>query len=257
MARRIYEPEIPGTYGIINQRTGWLYVGKGARIGRRWDSHLNMLRGNYHFNTHLQSSWLKHGEAAFTFEVLLDLTDEMVDLSDNEKKQRLRLAEAETMKKYPGRLYNKTMGGDGGVVPTPETVLKMAAAQQRRYQDPEERVKSGARFKAFFDKDNGAYRKQMSKLTTQRNIERWADPKNHVKHSAKLKEALSSPEYKERQSAIITASWKDETVKQARLKGIRDAWNDPVRRAARLEKKKLTTELNKRNKERDRNQDDI
>lgn len=60
-----------GIYRIRNVVSGKVYVGQSFNIERRWNIHLCKLRGGYHGNPHLQSSWSKHGEDVFVFEVVL------------------------------------------------------------------------------------------------------------------------------------------------------------------------------------------
>lgn len=56
-----------GTYIILNNKTGSLYVGSAKSFKLRWKTHLKELRTNKHINIHLQRSFNKHGESAFEF----------------------------------------------------------------------------------------------------------------------------------------------------------------------------------------------
>jgi len=64
-----------GIYMISNTETGDIYVGSSANIKKRWSGHRCLLRRNKHNNQRMQRSWNKYGESAFTFDVLLDITD--------------------------------------------------------------------------------------------------------------------------------------------------------------------------------------
>lgn len=59
-----------GVYLIRCVSSGRGYVGSSRIIKRRWKAHLTQLRSNRHPNFKLQCAWNKHGEGAFSFEVL-------------------------------------------------------------------------------------------------------------------------------------------------------------------------------------------
>jgi group I intron endonuclease len=60
----------PGIYVIRNTISGRRYVGSASRIDSRWRMHLKELRQGTHHSRVFQRSWDKHGEAAFSFDVL-------------------------------------------------------------------------------------------------------------------------------------------------------------------------------------------
>jgi len=60
-----------GIYKITNTVDGKFYIGSSQDIPRRWREHKSRMNRNCHCNKHLQNAWHKHGEDAFTFEVLL------------------------------------------------------------------------------------------------------------------------------------------------------------------------------------------
>jgi group I intron endonuclease len=62
--------ERPGVYLIRNQVTGKVYVGSATNILTRWWLHLRQLRKGTHHSPMLQHSFAKHGEGAFSWEVL-------------------------------------------------------------------------------------------------------------------------------------------------------------------------------------------
>jgi hypothetical protein len=60
-----------GVYCILNEVTGKCYVGSASvSFDLRWARHKRNLKGNYHFNKHLQRAWNKYGEKNFSFLVL-------------------------------------------------------------------------------------------------------------------------------------------------------------------------------------------
>ncbi|NBQ68974.1 MAG: hypothetical protein EBU46_09145 [Nitrosomonadaceae bacterium] len=66
-----YKHKVPGIYLITNLVTGQCYVGSSTAVHDRLALHKTLLRkGTGHHNKHLQSSFTKYGEDAFTFELL-------------------------------------------------------------------------------------------------------------------------------------------------------------------------------------------
>lgn len=59
-----------GIYAIVNKVNGKRYVGSAVNLRNRWKVHKSALNSGRHHSKRLQSSWLKNGEAAFSFEVL-------------------------------------------------------------------------------------------------------------------------------------------------------------------------------------------
>lgn len=58
--------KVAGIYFIQNNITNKTYIGSSADVDRRLRDHFNQLRGERHHNTHLQRSFTKYGEDAFT-----------------------------------------------------------------------------------------------------------------------------------------------------------------------------------------------
>lgn len=57
-------------YLIINIVSKKYYIGSAKRFYARFSQHLSSLRQKKHYNSHLQNSFIKHGEDAFEFHVL-------------------------------------------------------------------------------------------------------------------------------------------------------------------------------------------
>lgn len=63
-------PQSSGIYLITCLNNGKIYIGSAVNIRDRWLRHCKELRSGNHPNPHLQNAWNKHGEDAFTFEVI-------------------------------------------------------------------------------------------------------------------------------------------------------------------------------------------
>ncbi|MBQ7439088.1 MAG: GIY-YIG nuclease family protein [Paludibacteraceae bacterium] len=68
-----------GIYSITNLVNNKRYIGQSVNISKRWQTHKYELRGGYHDNAYLQSSWNKYGEENFIFEVLEYCSPEDLD----------------------------------------------------------------------------------------------------------------------------------------------------------------------------------
>jgi group I intron endonuclease len=79
-----YVEDFSGIYVIRNSVTGNGYVGQSARMRKRIADHFNLLRRGTHPNQHLQNSFSKYGEGAFSydFEVVCDDPAELTALEE-------------------------------------------------------------------------------------------------------------------------------------------------------------------------------
>lgn len=65
-----------GIYCIINLLNQKKYIGSSINVGTRLAKHISILRGNYHFNSHLQNAYNKYGESNFSIYLLeLDINN--------------------------------------------------------------------------------------------------------------------------------------------------------------------------------------
>ena len=60
-----------GIYKITNTLTGDFYIGSSNKIKERIQHHIRALDSGYHRNPYLQRAWLKYGEQAFVFSLVL------------------------------------------------------------------------------------------------------------------------------------------------------------------------------------------
>lgn len=63
-----------GIYCIRNTISGRVYIGSSNNIPGRWRGHKRLLRRDDHHSRILQASWSKHGEEAFEFSVIEEVT---------------------------------------------------------------------------------------------------------------------------------------------------------------------------------------
>lgn len=61
-----------GVYMIRNKINGKRYIGSSVDLHQRRMVHFGSLRKGCHANIHLQRAFIKHGETAFEFHILLD-----------------------------------------------------------------------------------------------------------------------------------------------------------------------------------------
>jgi group I intron endonuclease len=140
-----------------------VYLGQSFRsAARRKIEHFNALSRGTHFNRHLQSSWLKHGAEAFTFEVVEVLWPRIPQETLNEIEDRW----VEHFRKRGG-VYNsrKAAGSTFGMKHGAETKAKVSAAQKRAWADPVHREKMSQLFTEL--RSDPSYRVWASKMSKQ------------------------------------------------------------------------------------------
>lgn len=72
-----------GIYKIKNLETDKVYIGQTRDVTRRLNEHRAALRGNRHYNQHLQNSWNKYGENSFTFKIVQPCSVENLTVVEN------------------------------------------------------------------------------------------------------------------------------------------------------------------------------
>lgn len=94
--------KIPGVYCVKNIITGKRYIGHAINMQGRWKKHFRCLRGEYHPNRFLQSSFNKYGSKAWKVSILFEVPIRR-HLEDKEKvwlKEKLVNAEQFFMDYY-------------------------------------------------------------------------------------------------------------------------------------------------------------
>lgn len=111
-----------GIYIITNQINNKVYIGQAGKgkntIYKRLNGHYRDLINNKHGNKHLQFSWNKYGENAFTFDIL-----EICQKDELDKKEIYWIDYYKSNNSSYG--YNKDAGGSTGI-PNKEAREKMS-----------------------------------------------------------------------------------------------------------------------------------
>lgn len=111
-----------GIYKIENKINGKLYVGSTVNFTRRWWKHRALLRHGKHPNSHLQASWDKYGEDAFSFSIVEQCLNDSLLSREQFYIDKLRPA------------YNQTMIA-GKIEMTPERRRRLSDATNRAYKE--------------------------------------------------------------------------------------------------------------------------
>lgn len=68
-----------GIYGIKNIVNGKWYIGQSVNIDKRKGIHFSFLNRLAHYNHHLQEAFKKYGASSFEFQVLEEVSEELLD----------------------------------------------------------------------------------------------------------------------------------------------------------------------------------
>ncbi len=116
------------------------YIGQAGVLGERRRRHLHALRGGYHSNSRLQRDFSRHGEAVFSFEVLLVCETE-----------QLTFYEQLVVDAYAGKpLYNVhrvCVDTPRGVKRSSSACARMSAAHLGKSLSAQHRAAIGAAFR--------------------------------------------------------------------------------------------------------------
>lgn len=71
--------KISGIYCFYNKEEDAYYIGQSKNIEIRYQKHLTQLRQNIHKNYKLQKAWIKYGEEAFEFKILMEAPEDALN----------------------------------------------------------------------------------------------------------------------------------------------------------------------------------
>ena len=113
-------------YSLLNTVTNKSYIGQAVNLKERKRKHFEALRGNRHFNQHLQSSFNKYGEKVFKFFPIFECEDKDLDYYED-----LFIKLFKTQNDEYG--YNIRDGGRFHL--TENMIQKMTASNQNRVEN--------------------------------------------------------------------------------------------------------------------------
>lgn len=130
---------MPAVYRIRNTTNGLVYIGSAVDPKSRWRTHRCALRKGTHDNSYLQRAWNSHGESAFVFEVLEEVSADMLLAREAEV-----IAAAGALRRGIG--YNLCAVGRSqlGLKHTPESRQKMSEARKGQRKSPEHQASINA-----------------------------------------------------------------------------------------------------------------
>lgn len=122
-----------GVYKIVNKINGKFYIGSSSDIEYRWRKHKEKLANGKHYNKHLQSSWIEHGEKNFIFEMLEETVIEQLLIREQYYLDKL------TPFNEKGYNHCRVAGSPLGNKHSPEAREKISAAGRGRKWSKETR----------------------------------------------------------------------------------------------------------------------
>lgn len=192
-------------YIITNTVNAKQYVGITNNLQRRWGRHRNANDGQF-----LHSAILKHGIDSFVFTHFANA----FDVDGAKSIERMLILEHNT---FAPNGYNLTEGGDGtfGYKHNESSKNKSRESNKKTWADPELRKDLGEKIsKAKKGKPNGNKGKPNGRKGIPHSEEHaknlkksLSDSEFRIKNGKKIKEALSSPEWRAAQSARLKAIW--------------------------------------------------
>ncbi len=127
-------PSASGIYKITCISNKRIYIGSATNLRKRKQEHWNGLRANRRHNLHIQRTWNKYGEDAFTFEVL----ELVLPMSLTAREQYWLNTLHPTFNAAP------IAGSSLGIKHSPESVEHNRQAQLGRKASPEAKAKMSA-----------------------------------------------------------------------------------------------------------------
>ncbi len=227
-----------GIYKIKNIINNKIYIGQSCSIKNRWNIHINNLLNNKHINYHLQQSWNKYGKDCFEFSIIEECKEERL----NERE----IYWIDHYKSYDSNFgYNMTYGGEGGK-PTEETRKKISDKLKISWSNlSDKKQEVSERMKEQWKDEN--YKNKMSNTISHNMKLKWQDNEYKEKTSNKLKEVLSTEEYKKGASIRSKERWDNKEYKSKMINTIHnfssttefkekckkaslEMWSDPEKR---------------------------
>lgn len=145
----------------MNTINGRVYIGSASCLGGRRKAHEYRLKAGNHHSIKLQRAWNKYGEAAFSFEVIEQVSGEASLLEreqywiDHYDAARVGYNVAAVAGRTVGIVWTeeqkrKASESKKGIKKSPEHIAKMSAAQTGKTLSEETRRKIGEKTKARF-----------------------------------------------------------------------------------------------------------
>lgn len=165
-------------YMILNKKNNKMYIGSTVDQEKRFRSHLNGLRGNYHDNRKLQQAFDEYGEENFTFRVLCET-------GSTEERFQLEADIIQSLKTYLNG-YNLTVDGRGKYIVSNETREKMkmnATGESNPFYGKTHTEKTRETMSKVASKRIGKKNPFYGKTHSKETLERIADSFNKLKES--------------------------------------------------------------------------
>jgi group I intron endonuclease len=205
-----------GVYRIRNLVSGKVYVGSTVNIKKRWATHLHRLRAGAHQNAHLQSSWDKHGEDVFAFEIieevppdaLLETEQRCLDVITKNLRYNIIEEVSDGVREY--------WKGDSARE-------RQSAKLRAHWADQDYRERQSKARRGMYDEPG--FKAKQSKSSTAR----WKS----AEFRAKFKTSIDAPGRKESRSEKARACWADPEIRAKRIAGIKANWKERHRAAGR------------------------
>jgi len=172
---------VSGVYTIQNNVSGKIYIGSSKVLNNRLRQHRSALRGGYHQNIHLQYSWNKYGEEAFTFRTLLICAPEQMRQYEQRVIDGLRPEYNQSLSAFSGVPFGGTC--------TDEHKAKVGQASKKFWATPEYRERNIEAVRAAMTPEECAARSERTKAL-------WANPEYRAKAIAARKGNAYSAGYK-------------------------------------------------------------
>jgi group I intron endonuclease len=230
--------KISGVYAIFNVVSGRLYVGSSYTIGLRWSSHIHQLERGTHHALALQRSWNKHGEAAFSWEIL----EHVVSHDALFVREQFWINALGAFHPTAGFNGYPQAGGPRGHKASQKTRDRMSETRKGRKMPPrsdEHRAAIGAgrkgkKYPALSKAKTGIIatpqaRAKMSAARKGTKAKPFTD-----KHKAAISAAASRRIVSEDKKQFLRTYWKGRQKSQEHLKNIKAAWERKKVPAAQL-----------------------